>query len=319
MPANEFRGLRERVVALYQRQRYTEALAILEQSAATFPQQAARIYNWRMCLANLSGDPHLTLEYFQQAVKLGLWWPAEMLRSDPDLASLQGTPAFEELVGICEERAAQARAASRPQLSIRVPQTLNAPVPLLVALHGRNSGAMEIMPYWEPLLKQGWIIAAPTSSQILGPNAYGWDNQEIAKTEVQTHLAALQHEYPIDSQKILFGGFSQGGGLAIWLALQGRQSTAKFLAIAPFIADVEQIAAPDQSQARGYVIYGDADDGLARIQAILERLKGLSVDLITEEVVGLGHEFPPQFAQSLQRAMNFFFMKSLGLPFTLVQ
>lgn len=312
MPAKEFRVLREQVFSLYQRQRYAEALAILEQNADTFPQQATRIYNWRMCLANLSGDPQLALELFQQAINLGLWWPEEMLRSDPDLTGLQGTPAFEELVGICEERAAQARAASRPQLSIRLPQTLNAPLPLLVVLHGRNSSAMEIMSKWEPLLEQGWIIAAPTSSQILGPNAYGWDNLEIAKMEIETHLAALQRDYPVDAQKILFGGFSQGGGLAIWLALQGRQPTAKFLAIAPFIADVEQITVPDQYQARGYIIYGDADDELAQIQAILERLRKLSVEYITEEVVGLGHEFPPQFAQSLERAMNFLFLNSIN-------
>jgi predicted esterase len=318
MQAKEFRVLREQVFSLYQRQRYAEALAILEQNADTFPQQAARIYNWRMCLANLSGDPHLALELFQQAVKSGLWWPEEMLRSDPDLMSLQGTPAFEELVRICEERAAQARSTSRPQLFIRVPQTLNAPVPMLVALHGRNSSAMEIMPQWEPLLEQGWIIAAPTSSQILGPNSYGWDNLEIAKTEVETHLATLQRDYAVDAQKILFCGFSQGGGLAIWLALQGIQSTAKFLAIAPFIADVEQITVPGQYQTRGYVIYGDADDGLARIKAILERLRNLSIEYITEEVVGLGHEFPPKFAQSLQRAMNFLFQDSINHSFSIV-
>ncbi len=317
MPVNEFRILRERVFSLYQRQNYAEALAILEQNAGAFPQQAARIYNWRMCLANMSGDPHLALELFQQAVNSGLWWPEEMLRNDPDLTGLQGTPAFEELVEICEERATQARATSRPQLFIRVPQTLNAPVPMLVALHGRNSSAMEIMPHWEPLLEQGWIIAAPTSSQILGPNAYGWENVEIARMEIETHLASLQRDYPVDAQKILYGGFSQGGGLAIWLALQGRQPTAKFLAIAPFFADVEQITVPDQYQARGYIIYGDTDDGLAHIQAILERLRNLSVEYITEEVVGLGHEFPPQFALSLERAMNFLFSNSINHPFSI--
>jgi hypothetical protein len=92
----------------------------------------------------------------------------------------------------------------------------------------------------------------------------------------------------------------------ICFALQQTQSSARFIGVAPFIADVEQLAAPDQSQVHGYVIYGDADHGLARIREILERSKYLGVEHQTKEVAGLGHEFPPQFDRSPQKVIIIF-------------
>src|SRR5512136_317591 len=95
---------------LYQQGEYDQALDLTTREATRFPDQAQQVYYWRICLASKADKPSLATQLLRQAVEAGYWYPEAQLRTDQDLAPLQGRPAFERMAAICRERHAEAQA-----------------------------------------------------------------------------------------------------------------------------------------------------------------------------------------------------------------
>jgi dienelactone hydrolase len=232
------------------------------------------------------------------------------LREDDDLDSLQGLPEFERLAAICEERYATAVAQATPQLLTVEPKHASRPFPLLLALHGNNSNSETSVEYWRSAVDRGWLLALPQSSQLGDFDVYVWNDRERAIAEVREHAATIQGEYVIDPARVVVGGFSMGGGLAIWLAVSGAIEARGFIAVGPYLEDVGLLrplieARPGQ-KLRGYIVVGDQDDPCYQtskeITALLQ-----SYDSACEIEVhpNVGHVFPPSFEQSLAKGLDF--------------
>jgi hypothetical protein len=107
-----FEALRDEIFRLYGQQAYQAALDLLE--GQPFPNKAHRLYFWQACFQNLLNQPQAALDTLEKAVRLGHWYGEDKLRRDPDLASLQGLPAFEQLVAVCKARQAEALTKASP-------------------------------------------------------------------------------------------------------------------------------------------------------------------------------------------------------------
>src|SRR5581483_7465908 len=92
---------------------------------------------------------------------------------------------------------------------------------LMLTLHGNAGNAQEFASRYRWFTTQGWLLAVPQSSQVIAPNQYVWDEREKVIHEIQTHFATLASKYPLDPLHTLLGGFSKGGGMAVYLALSG--------------------------------------------------------------------------------------------------
>ncbi|MFL5800522.1 MAG: alpha/beta hydrolase [Roseiflexaceae bacterium] len=288
---------------------YAEALALITPRAHIFPDRG-RFHNWRMCMAARVGDTALALQAFEQALADDFWCAPKMLREDEDLASLQGLPEFERLAAICQERFEAARARAQPALTVIQPEGRTGPYPALLALHGNFGTSAASIDFWHTAVAQGWLLALPQSSQIIWPNAYVWNDRDRAVPEIQAHYATLAEQYPIDRSRVVVGGFSMGGGLAIWLTVSGAIEARGFVAVSPFLKDIQSLAplldARDPRTLRGYIIVGEQDEGCIKISRQLADLMA-SRDLACKIELhpGLGHEFPPDFAPSLANGLRF--------------
>lgn len=301
---------------LYTQGEWQAALEIVEKYGQSFPDEAATIYILHTCLLNVSGNMPRALQVFQEGLDQGYWWPTPGLRQDPDLASLQGNPDFERMVAICEERHAQAQSAARPELLVfpPTPGTL-PPYPLMLILHWRGGNAKNFAEDWKSLSEQGWLVAAPQSSQMAGFNAYCWDDMDKAIAEIQAHAATLTQQYHLDQQRILLGGFSQGAGLAIWLSASGALPTAGFISIGPYLMEPEpwlaKLPTGPIHGRRGYIISGELEqDGGGTFPLFETALKDHSIPYHWHTYPGLGHQIPSDFKQRLEIALNFIFSKS---------
>jgi predicted esterase len=141
-------------------------------------------------------------------------------------------------------------------------------------------------------------------------DGYIWNDQDRALEEILLHTSAIRNGYPLISRQFVVGGFSMGGGLAIQLAVSNKLDIGGFLAVAPFIPDVnqllEQLKAAQPQALRGYIVVGDEDYGCLKIaQALGEQLPAYGVACEVEVHPNTGHWFPPDFAQSLQRGLAF--------------
>ncbi len=317
MSDRTFSDLLAKAYQLYLKKEYAQALDLIEREAGRFPEQENTAYFWRICLVSRMGQPTRAVQFLEEAIAAGHWYREARLQEDEDLEPLQGRPDFERLAAICRERQAQAQAGAEPALVTLPPEgqcgTGDEPCPLLIALHGNTRNAPSSVEYWRSAVARGWLLALPQSSQVSGPDAYVWDDREWTKREIREHHVALVEEYAVDGDRVILGGFSMGGELAIWLVLSDAVEARGFVVVGPGGPYIHQpdkwvplIEASRERGLRGYIVVGELDvfclEGSKALATIL-RSQGIPCEV--EVHPDLGHDFPPDFEVSLARGLEF--------------
>jgi predicted esterase len=290
------------------------ALKVIDQAqaASILADHPARAAYWRLCLLTRLGEQDKALRVFEAAVADGRWVAEQPLRTDPDLAGLQGDPTFERLVAVCRQRAAQAAAGTSPQaLTLPATPAPHHPSGLLITLHGAGGTAAGFAEHWRAATAAGWAVLLPQSSQPARSDgdAFHWDDQERAAHEVANHYATVRAQTGVDERRVVLAGFSQGASVAMALGLSGVLPARAFLAVAPSLRDADALVAAatgGQGTRRGLVIVGDHDTVVSVAQAheMAERLRALAVVCELEVQAGLGHGFPPRFGDELPMLLS---------------
>jgi predicted esterase len=304
-----FRELGNQLVILYNQGKFEDALQVIEKHLDEFPEQAARITFWRMCLSSLTGRSAEVLSVFQQGLDSGLWW-AQALFEDPDLNAVRDLPEFKRLAAESQKRCEEARTQIGRDQTILLPEApTTGPYPLLIALHGHNGNKESNLEFLEVACQKGWIVLSAQSTQALFPDSYCWDNPEQGLADVRFYYEQILQKYEIDPQRILIAGFSQGGGMAIHAALSGKIDVRGFLAVACWWPDPKTLASQteDAKRSRGYFLIGEKDHILETTREIQKVLKENGIPFDEEVHPDLAHEFPSDFERSFDQAIDFIF------------
>ena len=303
-----FDGLADKMMNLYREGKYASALEIVEQNADRFPEQSARTTFWKMCLLSLSGRPKDVISVFQKGLDAGLWWAESQFR-DTDLDAVRELSEFKRLLAESIKKCIEMQAHIEPARTLLVPEKLSEELPLLISLHGRNGHKDSNLEYWEMAHRRGWMVLSPQSRQALYQGGYCWDNSEQGLRNILFHLEEVMRSYRIDRECIVIAGFSQGGGMAIYAALSERVGARGFISIGTFLADPGSLIplARHRQPVRGYFITGEKDHLLENIRKIQKVLQENSVQFTEEFHSNLGHEFPPDFGTSFNKAIDFIF------------
>lgn len=307
-----FRELQRQLMDLYNKKEYTMVLARSEQELANFPEQRDAILYWCMCMQVVLANTNEALQTLRQALEEGFWYSPKWLKEDPDLATLQELPEFQKLAEMSRQRLAKAQLSTLPQLFVEQPAGATTTRPLLIGLHGNGSNAKDTLEQWSGLTEQGWLVAVPQSSQIVSSSGYVWDNREQAIDEIRAHLATMQRDYKADPQRVVLGGFSMGGGQAIWMALQQSIQTCGFVVLGPYLTPDELEALPalletqKPAGVRGSILIGEDDVPCLEVSHKVEeimRAAGLSCEL--KLLPGLDHSYPPDFRELVVQGLSF--------------
>lgn len=314
MSDQQFQELSRRMFELYRREEYLKAYEAITREADSFSEWAGRMQYWRICLATRMGEIDLALQIFEEATEAGHWFWKTSLREDPDLEPLQGLPKFEQLVDVSSGRQEDARAAAVPDALIFEPESAaqdpHHPLPLLIALHGNNSSAEASSSYWRPATSKGWLLLLPQSTQVGGPDSFVWNDRDWTEGDIRYHYASVIERYQIDVHRTVLAGFSMGARWSIWLALSGSVPVTGFVAVAPFLPDMERFAelidTTKDRDLRGYFIVGGQDaesaESTSKLAALMQSI-GFSCEV--EYHPELGHAYPAEFHVTLQRALDF--------------
>lgn len=302
----------QQVMALYEAKEYQQAFDLVEREYQHFSDHQVELAYLRLCMNGVTGRKTEALQIFQVALDQGYWFGPKWLQDDPDLAELQPLPEFQSMVEICRQHLTEAQAESRPELLVAAPKEQTGALPLVIALHGNNGNAANALPKWEQITTHGWLLAVPQSSQIVGPDAYVWDDREKGINEVREHLAKLSGDYNVDPARVVLGGFSMGGGQAIWMALHQSVRTRGFIALGPYLRPEELDALPALLETqkpvglRGSILVGEEDHGcLACSRKAAELLNAHDIPCELEIRPGMGHAYSADFAEVVSKGLAF--------------
>jgi hypothetical protein len=304
---DDYLSLAARVFSLYEERRFDEALSVADDVRTRFPDRADRAYYWTACLRCLSGDSDAGLRSLQDGLRAGLWFAPDLLRSDGDLATLRGRSDFQLVVEESDRRWRHAQATSRLELQVFPPSGL--PRGVFIALHGSNWRAEETAPTWEAAVGVGMLLAVPQSSQVAGVNGYDWSDRDITEHDLGEVYRRLRSHGARDGMPIVLGGFSQGAGVAVTLAIDGTGFPVHgFVAVAPAFSGIGRPQA-DPSEAarrgvRGVMFVGEHDPYRPEGEEVQRGLaaSGVRCDLVVEP--GIGHVIPPGFESRLETGVD---------------
>lgn len=187
------------------------------------------------------------------------------------------------------------------------------PHPTIVALHGWGASAMDLLGL-APYLGGGRFLALCPQGPLetpIGPGAvgYGWFPLALegppnspaildATERLRNFLAEAEARYPIDPQKLVLLGFSQGGVMAYCLALREPQRFAAAVVLSSWLpkelAD-RLVAVGAASLPPILVQHGSRDDLISvdRARGSIETLRDLRVP-VTYREYDMGHEISPR-------------------------
>jgi predicted esterase len=296
-------------IALYGRQAYGQALALLQQYPHPFPQPEL-MYHWKMCLAAQTNDPDLAILAFKEALDAGYSYPAALIREDGDLAALQGIPAYEELATLSLRRFAAVQTRTNPELLLLPPAQIGlAQLPLLFALHGNWQNARLAANDWQPIVERGWLLACAQSSELVIPNVYVWNDLDRATSDVAYLYQLLTTHEGIAPERVVLGGFGVAGGLAIELAVTEAIKARGFLVVGPSLRDLERLKPSLETAAahglRGYIVTGlqAPVEGQELVRDIHVLLNAHGIPCQLEEHPEIAHTFPSDFGHSIEKAL----------------
>jgi len=163
--------------------------------------------------------------------------------------------------------------------------------PLLLALHGTNDTAREMIDFWAARkARVPMIIAAP---QGIGP---GWRSGDLAT--IRAMLEHLRVHVSYDRRRVLLAGFSAGGAMGLYLLYREQLEVTAVAALANYVPP--SITA-DEVHARRHVpvfyAVGMADVNHERMRRGIQYLRsaGGNVDLYRPR---LGHTLDAGVGQS---------------------
>ena len=316
MPYATFNELAAQLVQHFQNQKYAEALELITAEGSNFPEDRMMADYWKMVSAARVDERELVYQVARQSLADGLWYGEFLWRQSPSFAPLQGDPEFEQIIAASHEVQLRDLPSVEPVGITKLPSNHSASSPLLIALHGNQSTAERTLPFWEPAVTDGWVTVVPQSDQAIFTGAFAWDDLEKSFAYVKSRFEAL--DIPFDSKRVVLGGHSMGGLIAIRMALEGLLPVCGFVVNGPAVPYLDQpeelekpLTSARERELRAYFILGEQDDAInaPEVKALAEKLTTAGIPCQVEMVPNSTHDHNPAYDPALQRGLAFVYGK----------
>ena len=169
----------------------------------------------------------------------------------------------------------------------------NAPMALVVMLHGSDTSAKDALAPLQPLADSaGMIVLAPDSRERTWDIVLGSFGADVAF--IDRALDATFRNYAIDPGRIAIAGFSDGASEALSLGVTNGEMFTRIMAFSP------GLIASTRGRGRPLIFdaYGDRDTVFPSDinHAIVRRLRSAGYDVREREFAD-GHTIPPEVAK----------------------
>jgi poly(3-hydroxybutyrate) depolymerase len=182
--------------------------------------------------------------------------------------------------------------------------------PLFILLHGANSYLEDMLPAFKLDRHKGdYLLAFIQSTEKAPEQGFTWHREiDKGRDEIRRSYKEITEEYSVDKRRVIIGGFSAGGTMAIDVVLSEIIPIVGFVGVCPgkpwsFSSDSVKAAA--ERGVRGVMIAGEEDYYGPRqfaMAAVFDKA-GLQYKHIV--IPGFGHDYPGNLSERLDRAIEF--------------
>ena len=262
-------------------------------------------------LAKMGRDDGLA-ERLEIYLETERWFSPWFMQRDSALRRLEETPRGRSILQAAAEKVAAYRQSGAAAPVVQAPPSGHGPYPLLVALHGNGFSPQHSAIHWAFAADSGWLVFHPLAPHLVTPGHFWWDAHEESRAAVDRQYGEWLCTYAVDAGRVLLGGFSKGGEVAMVLALGGWMGARGFVTVGAGgyyhmqPALWQPLLASPPPGLRGVALYSPYDLGRSGVEdRTLPMLAEAGVEVRLEIYPGEGHVFPDDFPERFGRAVEF--------------
>jgi len=305
----DYKKTRQKVVTLWKKRNYQKAIKIYEKALPRFPDKT---YEITISLARLylnTKEYEKCLDIFEYGLKRKVMYPIW-----PESSSWKPLREYERYTKIFAENTrlqAEATAKSAPRLKVIPPENVSKEkkYPLIIVLHGWNGSLETLDKQWEStLIRRQFFLALVQSSQVIRVNRFGWNDVQLGRKDVKNMYKKIIEEYPVDTQRVIIAGFSQGGNIVLDIAVNNIIPVIGFVTLQPGLSLVEDFDGEilKQSAARGLrgtIIASKKPETLQEQEKMAALVREIKAPY-RYVILGTTHWYPAGFREQLDIAVQ---------------
>ena len=304
-----YKEMRQYLGELFNQKKYEEAAALLESVLDRFPDNVlANTFN--LAAARLfQGDAEKAVQALEEGHRRGIFygtWDFAAERWD----LIRSSPRFEAFLKENQARIDEAQKKASVKIEAVTPSGYDPAkkYPLFIALHGGGESVAEFKPSWtSPRLRGEFITAYVQSTQVASMTGFHWQDAAVTKRDLEFAYGKILEQYPVDTGRVVIGGFSSGGFGSLLAAFKDFFPVRGFVVLCPepptTIGD-EDILAAKARGLRGTLLTTEADQRVGRQRALMDRMEKLGLPAVFHLTAGIGHWYPGDFEALLDRALG---------------
>lgn len=309
---DSYEKLLKQVISLYSTKKYEETRDLLEKNIDKYPNKFNRFaYNMSIIYSHTK-EFEKGIAILNKAHYQGLWFNVMIFKS-PLFKEYRELPGFKAVLSKNNELYEKAKKDTKSKMEISLPEIFDKSkkYPLFIALHGGGENIKNFKPRWTSnKMKKEYIVAYLQSSQLISPDGYGWEDYEITQKEVKIARNKILKKYPVAKNKIIIGGFSSGGGAALYLTFKDIFPVKGFVILCPQIP--KEVIETDVLKAakkgiKGTFLTTERDNRLELQKKFVDMFKKAELGhrfIITPDI---GHWYPKNLDQKIDKALEHIF------------
>ena len=311
VPWDEFE---EKVDQLIDSEQHAQAISLLKQNMKNYPQKKYEIYSGLISLYQGQGEVQKSLELMSQANHEGYYFwfiPRRNLYNN-----FRRENWFKNALILNNELRDKAQERVKPTYKIVLPSGYDSTktYPLIFIMHGGNQNMEITRKRWKSEeLYENKMVAFVQSGWTVATNRFRWNlsgfdlfHEGTAIDEVKGLYKEIVTKYPVNRNKIVLVGFSQGAALAMNMAIHNDIQCTGVLAGCPFNDDIDEQYALSlkKRDVRFFVFTVDKDFSFNKTVKNLEILKKTGVKAVLKINKEMGHQFSPDIEIDIKNALK---------------
>lgn len=306
----DFERIEARVFRLYGEEAFEEAAVWVDEVARDHPEHGGKLAFWKACLRSQAGDAEGALQALRDAVISGHWY-SQASFEDEDLVLIRNDSEFSRIVE-ASNKAREQYLAEGGALVVVQPDGTAAGV--VVAFHRAAGTPVRSLHHWEAAVEAGWLLAMPWAEHVLESDSRLWLDQDFQNLDLAASrrvgsqaLDTLQHDYQVEADQLVLAGFSQGGAVALMLAVDGTIPASRVLVIGSslrYLEALDEMSDDRASNLRIHFLVGGRERHTDTTRQVAEQLEDQGVAVTLDIRPELGHMFPEGFDSELPKLLE---------------